>query len=110
MIHPQGSDDTRRDEYSQKHRYQPPDGDEEDLSLLRLHVRHIVAGQEERHVRGDEHRQDSPPLVYPDERVVARGGQEAFHQREQQGHRRGQPAQEWCVFLFHVVFLSSIFI
>ena len=86
MFRTRRSDDAHRDQEDQKQSVEPPEAEEEVSALLRLHVRDVVAREEERDVRRDEHGQDAPPLVDPDEGVVARAGEERLKQREEQRH------------------------
>ncbi len=80
------SDDAQRDQNDQQQRDETPDRNEEGRSLLRRHVRHIVAGKEEGHIGREEHRQYAPPFVDPDEGVVAGSGEEGLEQRKEQRH------------------------
>ena len=81
-----GSDDACRDQNDQQDRDQSPLCDQECLSFLRLQIRHIIAGQEERNVGGNEYGNHAPPSVYPDERVVAGACEKRLDQSKQQRH------------------------
>ena len=100
----------RRYQYRQQYHHESPYRDQKRLSLFRCHVGYVVAGQEEGDVGGDEDRQDTPPLVDPDEGMVAGAREEGFKEGKEQGHfdRADQLAADAFAAVFGEVALAAV--
>ena len=71
-------DDAAGNKDNKQQGHQRPFRDQEDSAGPGLHVRHIVASEEEGNVGRDEYGNDTPPRINPNEGMVARSGEEGF--------------------------------